>query len=211
MALITSAKPRSEGIAGLILAGGLARRMGGGDKGLVTLGGRPMLERAVERLKPQAALLALSANGDPQRFAALNLPVLADPIEGHPGPLAGVLAGLIWARDHGLTWLVSAACDTPFFPRDLVARLAAASTGQDIVCAASGERRHPVFALWSALLAKDLRRMLTEGSGTSVEQFMSRHRIGVVEWLDRPYDPFFNVNRPAELADAERIIAEIDP
>ncbi|KZZ24634.1 molybdenum cofactor guanylyltransferase MobA, partial [Sulfitobacter sp. HI0082] len=140
---------------GVILAGGQATRMGGGDKGLLPLGQGTLLSSVIDRLEPQVAGLALNANGDAARFADLGLPVLADSIEGFAGPLAGVLAGLDWAAEQGADTIVTAAADTPFFPCDLVPRLllAADDMAHPLALAATpdakrGTARHPTFGLW---------------------------------------------------------------
>lgn len=201
--------PRSE-TAGVLLAGGLARRMGGGDKGLRDLGGRPILDRILERVRPQVGPLVLNANGDPKRFAPYGLPVVADPVDGSAGPLAGVLAGLEWAAEHapGCRFVASFACDAPFLPIDLVDRLGeAVAAGADIACAASDGRSHPVFGLWPVTLRADLRRALVEEGIRKVDVWTARYRIAEVEFPTRPVDPFFNANRPEDLAEAERLLA----
>ena len=194
-------------VLGVVLAGGLARRMGGGDKGLVQLQGRPILDHVLERLGPQVGRIVLNANGDPGRLAGYGLPVVADAIEGFAGPLAGVLAGMEWAARQGAGWIVTAATDTPFFPRDLVARFeqAVADEGADMACAASGGRRHPVFGLWPVALSADLARAMTVEGVRKVDLWTARHSLAIAEYADRPYDPFFNVNRPEDVAEAERI------
>ena len=201
-----SALPRTEGV---LLAGGLARRMGGGDKCLRPLGGRPLLAHIVERARPQVAALAINANGDPARFAAFGLPVVADTIAGFAGPLAGVLAGMEWAaqRHAGAEWLATFATDAPFFPRDLVARLhaAVARAGADMACARSDGQDHPVFGLWPVRLAVDLRRAMDEGV-RKVDVWTGRYRLAVAEFPAQPFDPFFNANRPEDLAEAERLL-----
>ncbi|NNG04055.1 MAG: molybdenum cofactor guanylyltransferase MobA [Inquilinus sp.] len=194
-------------IAGVILAGGLARRMGGGDKGLRLLAGRPILDHVIERARPQVAALVLNANGPAERFAGYGLPVVADGVEGFAGPLAGVLAGLDWAAANapGCTHLASFACDAPFLPRDLVARLAAAvGRGADLACAASDGRAHPVFGLWPLSLRDDLRRALVEEGVRKVDVWTARHRLVHVDFPLGPIDPFFNANRPEDLEVAER-------
>ncbi|KJZ23103.1 molybdenum cofactor guanylyltransferase MobA [Tritonibacter mobilis] len=206
---------------GVILAGGLATRMGGGDKGLLSLGGESLLSRVIDRLSPQVAGLALNANGDAARFAGLGLPVVPDSIEGFAGPLAGVLAGLDWAAEQGATAIVTVAADTPFFPHDLVARLVAASDGQshplvlattpksgDEVLKSGGKgrvNRHPTFGLWPVALRDDLRAALTGGLRKVVlwtEQHGGREALFEAE----PFDPFFNVNTPDDLARAEGLL-----
>jgi molybdopterin-guanine dinucleotide biosynthesis protein A len=199
-------------VAGVLLAGGLSRRMGGGDKCLRALGGRPILARIVERLRPQVATLVLNANGDPARFAAFGLPVAADVVEGFAGPLAGVLTGLEWARAHapGCAWIATVATDAPFMPADLVARLAAAvrDGGGDLACAASGGRDHPVFGLWPVGLADDLRRAVTVEGLRKVDAWTARHRLVRATFAVEPVDPFFNVNGPDDMAAAERILEQ---
>ena len=205
----------ADGVVGVILAGGLARRMGGGDKGLIRLHDRPILDHVVERLKPQVSAIVINANGDPARFASYGVPVIPDSVEGFAGPLAGVLAGIEWAAAQrpGARWIVSAATDTPFFPRDLVQHLlnAVQRTPSDMACAASAGRHHPVFGLWPVSLAADLRQAMKAEGIRKVDAWTARHRLAVAEFEARPYDPFFNVNRPEDVAEAERIAAEHQP
>ncbi|WP_114859185.1 molybdenum cofactor guanylyltransferase MobA [Azospirillum brasilense] len=201
----------SEGIAGVLLAGGLSRRMGGGDKSLRTLGGRSILERIVATVRPQVGPLVLNANGDPARFAAFGLPVAADVVEGFAGPLAGVLTGMEWARVHApdCHWLASFATDAPFIPGDLVARLLAAveREGADLACARSDGQEHPVFGLWRVDLADDLRRAMVEEDMRKVDAWTARYRLAIADFATDPVDPFFNTNRPDDLAEAERLMA----
>ena len=186
--------------------------MGGGDKCLRLLGGRPILAGVIERARPQAATLLLNANGDPQRFSGFSLPVAADVVPGHAGPLAGVLTGLEWAAAHrpGCAWVASIATDTPFFPRDLVARLLAvvATDGEQLACAASAGQAHPVFGLWPVALAGELRRALVEEGVRKIDAWTARYRLAVVEFPVGAVDPFFNANRPEDLAKAERLLAD---
>lgn len=193
---------------GVVLAGGLARRMGG-DKGLRRVGGHTLLERVIARLAPQCDGLILSANGDPARFAFLGLPVVADTVPGFAGPLAGLLAALDWAaanRPHA-AWVASAPCDSPFLPGDLVARLHAArlAAGASAARALSGGRLHPVVGLWPAVLREDLRRALVEEGIRSVDRFAARHGAVHAVWPAEPFDPFFNANTPDDLEAAEAI------
>ena len=185
--------------------------MGGGDKALREIGGRPILARVIARLAPQCEGLALSANGDPQRFAPFGLPVIADGVANHPGPLAGILAGLDWAAANrpGVQWIVSAPSDCPFLPRDLVARLRAALDGQsaELAVAASNGKSHPVIGLWSVALREALRRALVVEGLRKVDAWTGRHRVATVEWPAEPFDPFFNANTPDDLAEAERLAA----
>lgn len=201
----------AQAVAGVILAGGLSRRMGGGDKCLRPIGGRPLLAHIVERVRPQVETLVLNANGDPARFASFGLPVAADVVEGFAGPLAGVLTGMEWAQQNAphCRWLASFASDAPFVPRDLVARLHAAVTaeGADLACAASGGRAHPVFGLWRIDLAADLRLALVEERIFKVDRWTARYRLVQVDFPADRVDPFFNANSPEDLAEAERMLA----
>lgn len=197
---------------GVILAGGLATRMGGGDKGMLRLGGPTLLDHVIARLGPQVAELALNANGDASRFAALGLPVLPDSIPGFAGPLAGVLAGLDWAADEGADSIVTAAADTPFLPPDLVPRLLHAAEGMThpLVLAATqdpqrGQVRHPTFGLWPVALRDDLRAAL-DGGLRKVVLWTERHGGREAVFPSDPFDPFFNVNTPEDLARAEALL-----
>ena len=192
---------------GVILAGGLATRMGGGDKGLLPLGAGTILSQVIDRLGPQVGGLALNANGDPSRFADLGLPVLSDSIEGYAGPLAGVLAGLDWAAGQGASHIVTAAADTPFLPADLVPRLllAVEREGKPIALAKTENGRHPTFGLWPVALRDDLRRALAEGV-RKVVLWTDRHGTASAEFAVDRFDPFFNVNTPEDLAEAARLL-----
>ena len=202
---------RTDAIAGVLLAGGLSRRMGGGDKNLRTLGGRTILERIVATARPQVGPLVLNANGDPERFAAFGLPVAADVVEGYAGPLAGVLTGLEWAKANApdAVWLASFATDAPFIPGDLVARLVQAveTEGADLACARSGGQDHPVFGLWPLRLADDLKRAMVEEGMRKVDAWTGRYKLAIAEFGIDPVDPFFNTNRPEDLDEAERLLA----
>lgn len=195
---------------GVILAGGQATRMGGGDKGLLRLGGQTLLDHVIERLEPQVAEVALNANGDPARFSSLRLPVLADSIAGFVGPLAGVLAGLDWAAARGGDAIVTAAADTPFFPCDLVPQLLLRGEGMThpLVLAATpdvkrGTARHPTFGLWPVALRDDLRTALNGGL-RKVVLWTEQH--GGREALFPQEQAFFNVNTPEDLAQAEAML-----
>ena len=195
-------------IGGVVLAGGLSRRMGGGDKCLRPLAGRPILAHIIERARPQVAALALNANGDPARFAAFGLPVIADSIADFAGPLAGILAGLDWAAASlpGASHVASFAGDAPFLPRNLVARLAAAlEAGHELACAASAGRSHPVFGLWPLALRENLRQAVVGEGVRKVDRWTGRFRLATVDFPAQPVDPFFNANRPDDLAEAERL------
>jgi molybdopterin-guanine dinucleotide biosynthesis protein A len=196
-------------VAGVLLAGGQSRRMGGGDKCLRMLGGTTILARVVERARPQVRRLMLNANGDPARFAGYGLPVVPDVVPGFAGPLAGVLTGLEWARAEApdCAWVASFATDAPFLPADLVGRfLAAVGDGADMACAASGGRSHPVFGLWPVRLAGALRRAMEEEGIRKVDQWTARYRLAVIAFAAEPRDPFFNTNRPEDLEAAERML-----
>lgn len=195
---------------GVILAGGQATRMGGGDKGLLDLAGQTLLARVIERLEPQTDGLALNANGDPARFGALGLPVLSDSIEGFAGPLAGVLAGLDWAAAQGADAIVTAAADTPFFPCDLVPQLLMAAEGMThpLVLAATpdekrGTARHPTFGLWPTALREDLRAALSGGL-RKVVLWTDQHSGRVAMFPEE--QAFFNVNTPEDLAAAQEML-----
>ena len=194
---------------GLVLAGGLARRMGGGDKALIKIGDKTILARVFERLRPACSRLVLNANGDPARFASFGLPVIADSIPDFAGPLAGILAGLDWTAEHApnLEWMVSTPGDCPFLPWDTVARLhqARKQAQLPLACARSGEWRHPVVGLWPVALREDLRAALINDDLRKIEVWTARHGIAIADWPSQPVDPFFNVNTPDDAAAAERI------
>ena len=197
---------------GLVLAGGLARRMGGADKPLIAIGGAPILDRVLARLAPDCVQMILNANGDAGRFASYRLPVVADDVPGFAGPLAGVLAGLDWAADNlpGIAFLASAPADCPFLPHDLVRRLHAAriAQGTELACAQSGGRRHPVVGLWPLALRDDLRQALVHEGLRKIETWTARHGVALAEWPAEPIDPFFNVNTPEDAAEADRLAAQ---
>lgn len=199
---------------GVVLAGGLARRMGGGDKPLREIAGRPILARVIARLAPQCDCLILNANGDPGRFASFGLPVIADGVTDYPGPLAGILAALDWAAANrpNAAWIVSAPGDCPFLPRDLVARLreAAIAENAELAVAASRGRLHPVIGLWSVALRDALRHALIVEGVREVGSWTPRRRAAIVVWAADPIDPFFNANTPDDLAEAERLAANDD-
>jgi molybdopterin-guanine dinucleotide biosynthesis protein A len=198
---------------GVILAGGLGRRMGGGDKPLMAVGDRPMLDRVVERLAPQVDRVIINANGDPARFARYRLPVVPDTIAGFAGPLAGILAGMRWTQKNlpSAQFIVSAAGDTPFFPTDLAERLAALGNGETIALGASEAGAHPVFGRWPVALADDLEAFLTTGKTGKILSFVDRYERAEAFFdpirlpSGEKIEPFFNVNTPADAAEASRI------
>lgn len=196
---------------GVILAGGQATRMGGGDKGLRSVAGKPLLAHVIDRLGPQVAGMALNANGDPARFDMFGLPVIPDSLPDWPGPLAGVLAGMDWAAEQGAEAVVSVAADTPFFPRDLVARLRAAAGPSGLALAASRMEgklwRHPTFGLWPVALRADLRSAL-QGGLRKVVLWTDAHGAGCAEFASDPFDPFFNINTPEDIGTAEELVRQ---
>ncbi|PSM20067.1 molybdenum cofactor guanylyltransferase MobA [Nitratireductor sp. StC3] len=200
-------------LAGLVLAGGRSSRMAGSDKAFLTLAGKPLIAHVLERLAPAVEAVAVSANLDPQRFSAFGRPVIGDIVAGQRGPLAGIHAGLVWAASAGFDRLVTTATDTPFFPPDLVARLAAAGHPQRIALAASRGRTHPVFGLWPTVLADEMAAFLNGPEKPSVSGFCRSRSIDIVEFAVQKrngaeIDPFFNINTPGDLAIAERLIAD---
>lgn len=203
---------QAEATVGVLLAGGLARRMGGGDKSLRLLAGRPVLDHVIAAARPQVGQLILNANGDAGRFRQWGLPVVPDSLADYPGPLAGILAGMEWATRHvpAARWIASFATDAPFVPRDLVASLFAAVSeeGADLACASSGGRSHPVFGLWPVALAADLRRAMVDDGMRKVDAWTARYRLATVSFADQPVDPFFNANRPDDLDEAERLLKQ---
>jgi molybdopterin-guanine dinucleotide biosynthesis protein A len=198
---------------GVLLAGGLARRMGGGDKPMRQIAGRTILNRVIARLEPQCEELILNANGDPARFATFGLPVIADTVENFPGPLAGILAALDLAAANRpeVSWILSAAADCPFLPRDLVARLhhACAEQNAQLAVAASGGQSHPVIGLWSVALREDLRHALVVEDVRKIDRWTARYRLATETWPAEPLDPFFNANTMDDIAEAKRL-AELD-
>ncbi len=198
-------------VAGVLLAGGQSRRMGGGDKCLRLLAGKPILAHVIERIAPQVQALVLNANGDPARFREYGLPVVPDAVEGFAGPLAGVLTGMEWVRENrpDIPWLVSVPTDAPFLPRDLVARLLKAIECEDgdMACACSHGRAHPVAGIWPVHLADELRAAMMEEEVRKVDVWTGRYRLVQVDFAVDLVDPFFNANRPDDLARAEQIAA----
>jgi molybdopterin-guanine dinucleotide biosynthesis protein A len=196
---------------GLVLAGGLARRMGGGDKARIKIGKSTIIDRVLATLSGQCVDIIINANGDPERFADTGCTVVPDNVEGHPGPLAGILAGLDWlaAQDNGIEWIVSVPGDCPFLPDDLVERLHQArrlkGAGVPLACARSGEWRHPVVGLWPLALRADLRKALVDEDLRKIEVWTARHGVAIADWPTEPIDPFFNVNTPEDAARAASI------
>lgn len=199
---------------GVVLAGGRASRMGGGDKPMRRIGGQTILERVIARLAPQCDGVIVNANGDPARFAGLGLPVVGDTVAGQPGPLGGILAALEWcaAQRPDLAWVLSAPGDCPFLPHDLAARLHAAASESDapVAVAASDGQTHPIIALWHVRLHASLRHALTVEDDRKAARFIMRHGAAVVNWPTAPVDPFFNVNTIEHLHEAEQLAHAID-
>jgi molybdenum cofactor guanylyltransferase len=197
---------------GLVLAGGLARRMGGGDKARITIGGATILQRVLACLTPQCRRVIINANGDAARFADTGLAVVADSVPDFAGPLAGILAGLDWAAANAaaIEWLVSVPGDCPFLPKDLVTRMhdTRSTANVPLACARSGEWRHPVVGLWPVALRENLRHALISEGLHKIELWTARHGIAIAEWPAAPFDPFFNVNTPKDAAQAEAIAAK---
>lgn len=200
-----------DSVVGLVLAGGLSRRMGGGDKCLLPLGDRTVLAHVLDRVRPQVSRAVLNANGDPARFAAYGLPVVPDIVDGFAGPLAGVLTGLDWAARNApqAQWVASFAADTPFLPTDLVPRMLEAVAGgkADMACAASGGRAHPVFGLWPVRLLDDLRDAVVVRGIRKVDAWTANYRVARVEFgIDDNIDPFFNANTPEDMEKASGLL-----
>jgi molybdopterin-guanine dinucleotide biosynthesis protein A len=208
---MNGAQATPKPIVGVLLAGGLARRMGGGDKPMRELGGKPILDHVIDRVKPQVHELILNANGDADRFSAYGLPVVADVIDGHQGPLAGILTGLDWAAENvpDCEHVISFATDAPFLPHDLVARLMAPVTNglTPLACAITGDRTHPVFGVWPVARREELRRAMVDEEVRKIDLWTDRIGITHVAFEVEPVDPFFNVNRPENLDEAEALLA----
>jgi molybdopterin-guanine dinucleotide biosynthesis protein A len=199
--------PPASDILGVLLAGGLARRMGGGDKCLISLAGQTLLRHVITRARPQVSGLLLNAAGNPDRFAPYRLPVAADVIPDFAGPLAGVLTGMEWAAKNRpqVKWVTTFATDTPFFPQNLVERMWAAINAESatLACASSGGRTHPVFGLWPVALRHDLRQALVQDGIHKVDRWTARFKLAQVDFPAQPFDPFFNINTPEDIATAE--------
>lgn len=206
----TKAAPKgAPAIPGVLLAGGLARRMGGGDKPMRQIAGRTILDRVIARLAPQCGGLIINANGDPARFASFGLPVIADSVADFPGPLAGILAALDWAAANcpDVSLVLSTAADCPFLPRDLVARLYRALDEQNaqLAVAASDGQSHPVIGLWNVGLREELRHALVVEDIRKIDRWTARYRLATVTWPITPLDPFFNANTVEDIAEADRL------
>ena len=205
----------SQPIVGTLLAGGLSRRMGGGDKNLLQLFGKSILRHVVEKTEPQVDTLILNANGDANRFSEFGLPVVRDVIEGYAGPLAGILTGLHWASENVPTcqWVATFATDAPFVPKNLVAKLLQSIEveGVDMACAISNDRTHPPFALWPVRLKDQLRAAMVDEEMRKIDLWTARYKIAHVPFLVDGIDPFFNINKPDHLEEAERFFSSKKP
>lgn len=201
-------------IAGLLLIGGLSRRMNGTNKGLMDLGGKTLLEHGLNRLSEQTHPVAINANHDLEQIEQFRVPVVKDTFEGYQGPLAGILAGMEWARDHApnATWLMTAAGDSPFFPNDLVSKLKARLGDSEIVLATAQGVPHPIFGLWHLDLSEKLRKFMEQETTRKVRAFTDMHRLAFcpiepVIMNGHEIDPFFNINRPQDLDEARELLA----
>lgn len=205
-------KPKN-GVAGVLLAGGLSRRMGGGDKSLNTLGGQTILSRIIHRTAPQVEILMLNANGDGARFREFGLPVVPDSLPDYAGPLAGILTGLEWAAQFapGCPWIASFPTDAPFLPEDLVSRMIETRKHEDadLVCVSSAGRTNPVCGLWPVRLRHDLRHAMGDEGIRKVDIWTARYKLAVLDFPTVPIDPFFNTNRAEDLEKAEELLATL--
>lgn len=193
-------------LAGVVLAGGQSRRMGGTEKSLMELGGISPLEWVLQKLNPQVEAMAINANGNPERFSFTGLPIIADGVEGFVGPLAGVLAGMRWAAEQRMTHVLTAAADTPFLPSDLASRLSALlSSDTSIAMASSGNRIHPVCGVWPVSLAGDLEHFLVDEDKRKILEFANRYDLHEIEFSTQDGDPFFNINTPDDFDKAKQL------
>jgi molybdopterin-guanine dinucleotide biosynthesis protein A len=202
-----------ENIVGILLAGGKSRRMGGGDKCLLQLGGKTILQHAIDRATPQVGNLILNINGDPDRFSHYNLNIVSDDIGNFAGPLAGVLTGMYWVKENHpeCKWIVTFPTDTPFFPMDLASQLydAVSDNKAELACAASGGRHHPVFGIWPVNLFAALKVAMIDNGVRKIDDWTSGYNMKTVKFEFRKIDPFFNINRPEDLQYAETQVAGI--
>ena len=197
-------------LLGVILVGGLSRRMGGGDKTLLYLAGQPMLDHVIKRIGPQITQLVINANGDLSRFAMFNLPLIPDSIPDYAGPLAGILSAMEYGREAGYSHLVSVSGDTPFLPLDLVQKLLEPiRKGADIALASSNGRTHPVVGIWPLFLEKNLRDAMVHENLRKIDFFTARYKTAIIEFEASIVDPFFNINTKEEWAEAEQLLRKV--
>jgi molybdopterin-guanine dinucleotide biosynthesis protein A len=194
-------------VAGVVIAGGSSSRMGR-EKAFLDVGNTAIIARVIAVLAPHADLVVINANGDPQRFAPLDLPVICDVLEGRNTPLAGLHAGLAWAAAQGFDQIVTAAADTPFLPFDLVPRLARAAADHVAAIARSGGQGHFTTGLWRTALHPMLEHFLVNRGERQAERWVGAIDAAIVDWPVTPFDPFFNVNAPDDLAEAGRLAAQ---
>ncbi len=199
-----------ENIVGILLAGGKSRRMGGGDKCLLQLGGKTILQHAIDRATPQVSNLILNINGDPDRFSHYNLNIVSDDIGNFAGPLAGVLTGMHWVMENHpeCKWIVTFPTDTPFFPMDLASKLygAVSDNKAELACAASGDRHHPVFGIWPVNLFAALKVAMIDNGVRKIDDWTCGYNLKTVKFEFKKIDPFFNINRPEDLECAETLV-----
>jgi molybdopterin-guanine dinucleotide biosynthesis protein A len=203
---------KSSEIVGVILAGGLARRMGGGDKSMLQLGGRRILDYVIESAQNQLETVIINANGDPERFTEFNLPVQADIVPDFAGPLAGVVSAMAWVKQNqpSATHIITLAADTPFFPADYVPRMLELMQlkGERLACASYQGRTQPVFGLWPVNLFDDLYKALVEDDMRKVDRFTAPYGVADVPFDELSRNPFFNVNKPEDIALGEQQLAD---
>ena len=199
-------------IPGIILAGGLSRRMGGGDKGLLMLGKTSIIERVIDKILPQVGSLAININGDSSRFPDYKLPIIPDSIKGYLGPLSGILAGMEWAFKNGNRYIATVAADTPFLPDDLIKRLHAMVKSKNLNIGIAASRIlsgddvfiHPTFGIWEVALKDDLRDALANDT-RKIMFWAKKFKLDYYyfETSDKLSDPFFNINTPDDLEEAK--------
>ena len=199
-------------IPGIILAGGLSRRMGGGDKGLLMLGETSIIERVIDKILPQVGSLAININGDSSRFPDYKLPIIPDSIKGYLGPLSGILAGMEWAFKNGNRYIATVAADTPFLPDDLIKRLHAMVKSKNLNIGIAASRIltvddvfiHPTIGIWEVALKDDLRDALANDT-RKIMFWAKKFKLDYYyfDTSDKLSDPFFNINTPDDLEEAK--------
>ena len=199
-------------IPGIILAGGLSRRMGGGDKGLLMLGKTTIIERVIDKTLPQVGSLAININGDSSRFPDYKLPIIPDSIKGYLGPLSGILAGMEWAFNNGNRYIATVAADTPFLPDDFIKRLHTMVKSKNLNIGIAASRIlsgddvfiHPTFGIWEVALKDDLRDALANDT-RKIMFWAKKFKLDYYyfDTSDKLSDPFFNINTPDDLEEAK--------